>query len=171
MKHVRPDYDRVLKQTTEALIKVGQWMAALIMIALLATGMWEIVLGITGLLAAHGSGKGAVAKVLEGIELMFLAPTPLLVLLSLKKHLRSVITEQVEQHGPSGMVEVKAFLVSLMTAVIATDLIAQTYDGQLNYESALTRCIAIAVLGGYFVILERLSRHQARFPSAPGLES
>jgi hypothetical protein len=151
--------DTMLRTSASKLIALGLWVCALVLVAFVAAGLLEIAAGLFELLRHVGSGssKRAVAKALEGLELMFLAPTPLLVLLSLRPYLNSVIQRRDDLVARARMVEVKAFMVSLMVAVIATDLIAKTIEGPLCYESTLTRCIAIVVLGGYFVVLEWLA--------------
>jgi hypothetical protein len=54
------------------------------------------------------------------------------------------------------LVDVKAFIVTLLIAVVATDVIAKVLSGSLGYEAALSESLAIVVLGGYLALLELL---------------
>lgn len=161
-------WDQFVERASGRLIIVGLSISALVLLAFVAAGFFEIAAALCELLSHGGlaSSKPAVAKALEGLELMFLAPTPLLVLLSLREYLNSMIAKKADGVARARMAEVKAFMVSLMVAVIATDLIATAIHGQLCYESAFTRCAAIFVLGGYFVVLESLA-HRGASHTAP----
>jgi hypothetical protein len=124
-------------------------------------------------------------KVLKGVEFLFLAPVPTMVIMSLGRYLLVLggrIRRQVpgsdtrplarrrEDLAPSGLdtesqqvADVKGFVIGLMIAVIATDMVEQVLSRPISHESGsavsldwvglLTESAMILTLGLYVFVL------------------
>jgi hypothetical protein len=106
-------------------------------------------------------GPFAIAQVVKGIELLFLAPLAFIVVLGVRRYLKDKFFHvRSKGHGNLLLLEAKALVVSLLMAVVATDLISKILSvGGLTYEAAITESLVIIVLGAYYFALE----HAVRF--------
>ncbi|MFH1679873.1 MAG: hypothetical protein ABIH26_04435 [Candidatus Eisenbacteria bacterium] len=124
----------------------------------------------------------ALQMCLKGLEFFFLAPLAFLILQSLAKYIVSILRNQTDQEstGSDGdergaspdrrlaereehaakckVIGVKALVVGLMIATLATDLVGRALSREgLTYEIALSQAAVIAVLMAYVFLLERLA--------------
>ncbi len=137
--------------------------AGLLVLILAGIAFFEITLGIQ--LYALGADDGApggassvvVAHVLNGVELLFLAPLPYLIVDAVGSYLRHVATRSKEMQGAlHDLKGLERMTTSLMIAVIAADLVQRTLSPSgLTQTAALFDSLAIVVLSLYLLVLER----------------
>lgn len=155
---------QVLTNLAYALLVVGILLAGILMAILMFIGFYEMYKGVSiffnlSHMPEHTASKESsiLAFTLKGLEFLFLAPLGFLTLLSMAKYIANMQSPD-HTEADRGILEVKALIVSLMIAIIATDLIARVLSGRgLTYEVTLTGSLFIAVLGAYFVSLHKLA--------------
>ena len=146
------------------------------MVLLFVAAFWFIIAALLGAFSAsyHGptssmphndSGRTTV-HVLHGVELLFVAPLPFLVFLSLARYVR-VFIQSGASHGSghelaaceSQLHRVKTLVVALMTASIATDLLRRAIEN-VSLSEAAAEGLIMLLLGGYWFALEKVTvRH------------
>jgi len=99
-------------------------------------------------------------RVLHGVELLFLAPLPFLVFLSLARYVQSFLKSDGQASSQdrlsgcgSQLHSVKTLVVSLMTASIATDLLRRAIEN-VSLPSAAAEGLVMLLLGSYWLGLE-----------------
>jgi hypothetical protein len=187
---------RVLRMLSETLPGVGALVAYVLMVCLFVVAFWFIIQALvyalspswvypieqaaptlhteTGIDEGDDASDGHVSKsalltinVLHGIELLFIAPLPFLVFLSLSRYVESVVTSDAKSANESlvncegQLHRVKTLVVGLMTASVATDLLRRAIEN-VSLPAAAAESLIMLVLGSFWFVLERAStRHMA----------
>jgi hypothetical protein len=154
-----------LPRAVNVLFMTAFIVAGIILIVIAFAGMIEIsrAAGVYfGIIESSTSASSHVSATLsmslKGIELLLLAPMPLLILKGMERHLKDFLhpSEQHSLQSRHTFGSLKATMISLMVAILAADLVdkALSVDG-LSYEAAATRIAAIAVIGGYYCLIRK----------------
>jgi hypothetical protein len=139
--------------------------AFLLMLGLAVVGFVEIGKGILAFFVSDDTeigGRVAVSLALKGLEMLFLAPLPFMVVFAVGGYLRALGAseaggERSDERKIGRLERTKSLLISLMVAVMAADLVSKTLSNDgLTPEAAIYESIVIAVLGGYFLLRERV---------------
>jgi hypothetical protein len=147
-------------------------LAALLGVVLVSIGLVEAASGaLTFWLSFTGSVAGlpggsepaakALALTLKGLEFVFLAPLPLLVLHTIRDYTWHLTPgrptsgdERIVAH--SRLDEVKSLIISIMVAVIATDMVSRVLgNSPFGYDQAVPRLLAFVALAGYLLLLRK----------------
>ena len=121
---------------------------------------------LTSNLSQTGHGESAVSDALEGLECIFLAPLAFLLIRGIWDFVDAVVRSQSKGSSPDSaspifLIKVKALIVGLMIAVVATDLLKRALTEQgLTFEPTLAGCAFIAVLAAYAHLMEKPGSHQ-----------
>jgi hypothetical protein len=113
-------------------------------------------------------GESAVGNALEGLECIFLAPLAFLLVRGIWDFVDAVVRARLQEGtlssaSPAFLIRVKALILGLMIAVVATDLLKRAISQRgLSYEPAVAGCLFIAVLAAYSFVMERSSERQHR---------
>lgn len=145
---------------------LGSVLGALLTVALLAIALLGMASGIAGYagLVEVDSGIEPTAAVLaaciRGVELLFLAPLPFLLPLSLGRYIRDSKEDSDDRQSKADLLSMKALTTGLLIAILASDVVGRALShGGLHYEAAVSSSLVIAVLGAYFFGLERQALH------------
>jgi hypothetical protein len=102
--------------------------------------------------------------ILEGVELLLLAPLPFLVFVSLSRYVRDFIQTDLSaiaalppHTSGAEFHEIKVLIVSLMTASVATDLMRRAFNS-IDLNVALAEGLVMLLLGLYWWALARQHR-------------
>lgn len=146
-------------------------ICAFLMGALILAGLWDVTKGIAIVFhlvhapkdaADHSSA--ALTDILKGLEFLFLAPIPILVVPALVKFVLNGFGYEAASLPNRTLgfsfQDVKSFTVGLMIAVLATNLIgvALSKNG-LTYETAISGCLVIFTLLLYYFGLHLIGKH------------
>jgi hypothetical protein len=111
----------------------------------------------------------ALHQAIEGVELLFLAPLPFLIIYGLLQYLTARIPNEDIGNPESSerlkaaraeMFYLKAFAVSLFISAIAASLVGKLLkEPGLTASETVAGVLVILTLGGYFFLLESLSDH------------
>jgi len=118
--------------------------------------------------------EAAVGTALEGLECIFLAPLAFLLVRGIWDFVDSVIRSRSKEvplssASPAFMVRIKALIMGLMVAVVATDLLKRALSKSgLTYEPAIAGCLFISVLVAYALLMQRSSSHDQTDRPASG---
>ena len=155
------------------LITLGAGISYLIMVALFSIGFFEIskaILVFYGFSAASDVGMSKESSVLEmslkGLEFLFMAPLSFLVLGNLKRYVSKSQKHADQSLARHELANAKIPIVSLMIAIVSTDLVAKILrkDG-LTYQAVITEGAIIIIMVGYLFLLEWLvsrSSHETK---------
>lgn len=101
-------------------------------------------------------------RVLHGVELLLLAPLPLLVFLSLARYVRSFLQSDGQANCNDTLSgcgtqlhRVKTLVVALMTASVATDLLRRAIE-DVSLPAAAAEGLVMLLLGSYWFALEKV---------------
>lgn len=168
------------------LLVIGSVIACLLMLVLFATGfalianaLWSHRAGFFGATdaAAHAAGTSAsnlaLVEGLHGLEFLFFAPLPYLVFKSLARYFQSFLKSETlavdadanEMLSSVRLHRVKALVLGLMTAAVATDLLSRAMQG-VSLAAAAAEALVMVVLGSYWFILDQSCRHASLEPVA-----
>jgi len=167
---------RRLRQFGNSLLGLGGVFSCVLMGALFVVGflviwtsLWSARSAWLGLpLSADRSGSlttdlpHTIVGVLHGLEFFFLAPLPALVFLSLAGYFKRFqqMSRGPDDGGESASLHqlhrVKALIVNLMIASLATDLLGKVTQG-IAVQAILAESLVVLLLGVYWMCLERLS--------------
>jgi len=155
-----------LRKCMGILFAVGSVLACLLMICLFGIGFIFLFKGLLGFFErGEISGPDVIVSVLHGLEFFFLAPLPFLVLLSLARFFRSFLNPNEVSNDESKcdhqLHRVKALVVNLMIASVATDLLGRSLQG-VTIETALGESLVMLLLGAYWFSLELVCSRHAR---------
>ena len=139
--------------------------AAVGMAALLFVGFIDIFQGVkegvkAGLAAvdvAHAPpwSERTAHRVIEGVELLLLAPLAYIVLVNLARYVHTWMIRKSDEKAKASLLGVKALVVGLLIAMIATDLVGKVLsDNGLDPTSAIFESLVIGVLIIYCFELE-----------------
>jgi len=146
---------------------------ALVMVLLLATGLWEMMRGVAvfwGMQKYDRAYPSAEAAALQmaahGLEFLFLAPLGFLLVFGATRYVAARVAppdvtvgerHEYMEEARLDLLVVKAFTVSLFAAVVAAGIVGRALTpAGLSYESAVSGALVIVVLAAYFVVLEKL---------------
>lgn len=169
-----------LRKCGEGLLSLGSVLSCVLMLALFVIGFWLIVQAVVAngrFLIDHPVGHSApstgndprhiTVAILHGLEFFFLAPLPALVFVSLARFFRSfgvasgAPTSAIDEARCSNRLHrVKALVVGLMAASVASDLLGRSLQG-LSLEATIAESIALIVLVLFWYALERSCSHKA----------
>ena len=154
-------------------LKYLSGIALLFMVVLIVLGMLTMGLGIFRMckyfvlsIASFGAGSGevpvafALAAALDGLEFVFLAPLAYLLLHGIWDFMNDARRGHFRDPNkmpasPLFLVRIKALIIGLMIAVVATELLKKTVSERgLSYESAIAGALLIAVMALYSFIIE-----------------
>jgi len=100
----------------------------------------------------------AITLVLQGLECLFLAPLGFLLFRGIWDYVGDVIKKDAEKASACFLMRVKALILGLMAAVVATDLVKRELsEAGLTYQPAIAGCLLICVLAAYSYLVERLA--------------
>jgi len=147
-----------------ALYLIFSIVALVLLAGIASVGVIHIGLGLYEFwrMPSESAAAGyAIEHVLKGLEFLFLSPLPFMIVYSVGRYLGSLLdfAQETKRRSLLGeIVSVKALIISLIIAIIATDLVSKILaaDG-LTRDAALYECLVILVLGAYLVVLERHS--------------
>jgi hypothetical protein len=167
---------RILRLIGSGLLSVGSVLACMLMVCLFVVGFLLILKafwgnrdawwGIGPASPSHSSispdSRQITVAVLHGLEFFFLAPLPALVFLSLARFFRSFQTSDNAENSRNDesrcahqLHRVKALVISLMIASIATDLLGKALQG-ISLEMAIAESLVMLLLGAYWFSLEKV---------------
>lgn len=161
VKLPRPVFTPILWRIAFVVYVVGAVASAVIMLALAAAGFIEMGRGVIQQFSSatghEQPNEGSpVGLVLKGLELIFLAPMAYLTFLTLWRYVEGNRKGVVDSSLRRQVMEIKSLIVGLIIAVVATDLLGDVLSPiGAGYESAITGCLIIAVLGAYVIGLEK----------------
>lgn len=168
--------DRVLARlkAVHDLIYVPMCLVTFAVLLLFAAiGLWQMIYGAMSywLHPDSSSAADAIAMALKGLEFLFLAPLGFMVVVSVGQYLRAMVenngTDATARDGPRAnakaqLLTVKSFVVSLMIAVVATELVSRVLEpGELHTESAFAGTIVIVAFSLYLFVLEKFAKADA----------
>lgn len=141
---------------------VGAVASVFVMLALATAGFLEIGRGVIqqySSMSGHAQAPDAAATplgmVLEGLELIFLAPLAYLAFLALWRYVDGHRRGDVDTSTRRQVIEIKSLVIGLIIAVVATDLLREALSPSgSTYESAIAGSAIIAVLAAYIIGLE-----------------
>jgi hypothetical protein len=140
---------------------IAMILSGIVMVAMMGAGILEsavavklmYISGISHLRGVHGGngGEGAIRSALSGIESIFLAPLAFLAIHCISLYIMQRLeagreggTRSVDDHS---IVELKAWTLSLMIAIVATDLIGRLVGGMpFEPEPVFAESLVIVVL-------------------------
>ena len=144
---------------------VASVLGALLTVALLAIALFGMVSGVAGYFGLTGVDAtveptaAVLAACIRGVELLFLAPLPFLLPLSLGRYIRDSKEDSDDRQSKADLLSMKALTTGLLIAILASDVVGRALSHQgLHYEAAVSSSLVIAVLGAYFFGLERQAR-------------
>jgi uncharacterized protein YacL len=110
--------------------------------------------------AASGpsSSERAAHQVIRGVEILLLAPLAYFVLVNLARYVQTWKSGDDDEKAKSNLLGVKALVVGLLIAMVATDLVGKILSEKgLDEQSALLECLVILVLTAYCFGLELIA--------------
>ena len=136
----------------------------------MAVGMWTMIRNIVPSFriataasqSPHAEGF-ALGAALDGLEFIFLAPLPFLLLRGIWDFVDRVreVDSQASANvtaSPAFLIRIKGLIIGLMIAVVATELLKKSVSEHgLSYEPAIAGSIFIGVLAAYAFLIERSS--------------
>lgn len=154
---------------------LGGAVAYFLMVALFVVGFWEISKGIylvffgsPSVPEGVSSRESAALEIsLKGLEFLFLAPLTYLTLLSLERYVAKTYNQSDHESARLQLINIKISIISLMIAIIATDLVAKILKNALTYQATFTEGLVIVILGTYLFCLERLVTHSSKGNNTP----
>lgn len=166
---------KIFESLNDLFYVVGNLIAYLLMIALFTVGFWEIGKGIGiffgyPLMPEQASSResAALEMSLKGLEFLFLAPLTYLTLISLVRYVATTYSQNDHELARLQLINIKVSIVSLMIAIVATDLVAKILSKNgLTYQATFTEGLVIIILGTYLFCLERLIPHSPKEGSNP----
>lgn len=140
---------------------------ALLTVSLLAVAMFEMVSGLAAYVglttevptdAGHRSA-GILEAFIRGVELLFLAPLPFLIPVSLGRFIRDSKEDRDDRQSKADLLSIKGLTTALLIAILASDVVRRAlgHDG-LHYEESISTSLVIGVLAAYYFGLERQAR-------------
>jgi hypothetical protein len=166
-----------LRKFGTVLLGLGSALACVLMICLFLVGFCLIFKAVwttryswspISTEGSHLTDPGnAIVKVLHGLEFFFLAPLPALVFFSLARFFKSFQSVNRssrnfadESASAHQLHRIKAFVVSLMTASVATDLLGKTFQG-ISWQTVIAESTVLVLLGVYWFTLHRICSNKA----------
>jgi hypothetical protein len=155
------------------LITLGAGISYLIMAGLFSIGFFEISKAILVFYEFSAASDIAMSKEsavlemsLKGLEFLFMAPLSFLVLGNLKRYVSKSQKHADQSLARHELANAKIPIVSLMIAIVSTDLIAKILrkDG-LTYQAVITEGVVIIIMIAYLFLLEWLvsrSSHETK---------
>jgi cytochrome c biogenesis protein CcdA len=140
---------------------IGAAAAALAMVVLFVAGLIEVWHGAILTVKAwilgevHVTSAAVITQVIHGVEILLLAPVAYLVFVALGKYLRRPVDDTDSEQAHRELLDVKAFITGLLFAIVATDTVGKALQSKLVYESAIASTLLMAVIGSFFVALEK----------------
>ncbi|MEQ1514539.1 MAG: hypothetical protein ABL934_17930 [Lysobacteraceae bacterium] len=98
---------------------------------------------------------------LTALELILLAPLPYLLVLGLMRYIKALAFQERADEFRRELLEFKAFEVALFIAIIAAAVVSKVLKNDLNLGFAAAVTIIIAVLSGYYFIIEKAAKEAA----------
>ena len=155
-------FERSVNWILKWLFAAGLALAGLIMALLFVAGFklfWDAIVIFFGRAAAKVDVEPkafALVEALKGLEYFFLAPLGYLVFLTMIRFVRSTISGDFDELADKRIRNIKSLTMSLLIAVIATDLVSKILGPQgLGRDSAIAEILVMGALIGYYVLLER----------------
>jgi hypothetical protein len=143
-------------------------VGALLTMSLLAIGLFGMVSGVLDFVGASHSGVPSteddpsgrlLEECIRGLELLFLAPLPFLIPVSLGRYIRDSKESRDDRQSKADLLSVKALTTALLVAILASDIVGRALGAEgLHYEEAFSTSVVIAVLALYLFGLERQAR-------------
>ena len=151
-------------------------IATLLMAALFAVGLHHIAKGarlafwpekrvLESSLLPPAPWASGLQWAIHGLEFLYLAPLAFMILYNLAKYIKSLtIPNQTERtlkiaEARGALLHVKGLGISLLIAVVATDLVGQILVGTgVETMEVISESIVIVVLAAYFRLLEKLAK-------------
>jgi hypothetical protein len=137
--------------------------ASLLMAALFGVGLHHIWMSVwLGFHPEDGRWPEAtgIQWAIHGLEFLYLAPLAFMVLYSLTRYIESHTAKDqatAMTETRRDLLHVKGLVISLLIAVIATDLVGKMLGRGLGMAEAISESVVVVVLMGYFALLEILS--------------
>ncbi len=152
-------------------------VGALLTMSLLAIGLFGMVSGVLDFVGvthsdiAHAEDDPS-ARLLEacirGLELLFLAPLPFLIPVSLGRYIRDSKESRDDRQSKADLLSIKALTTALLVAILASDIVGRALGAEgLHYEESISTAVVIAVLALYLFGLERQAREVKAEPPTP----
>jgi hypothetical protein len=143
---------------------IGFGISALLMAGIFLAAIFRIAWGAYGLILLRESPSD-LARVLRGIEYLFLAPLVLLAYVSMIRFVRGHFPKASDPHfmAMSGHMvhSVKLSLGILVIAILLTDLAERALTGGAkDWLNLVGECVTVLLGLGYVVVIQRFSHHE-----------
>jgi hypothetical protein len=154
------------KQLKRSIYAVGQTVASVALVGLATAGFIELgsALKLFFLPSDPNQSEQALIVALKGLEFLFLAPLPFIVVYAVTSQLIWITRDSKSSHEDAGregaLIEAKQLVIGLMIAVIGSALIGKLVSGTLDLPSAIGGAAVIVALTAYVFVLGIHARHR-----------
>ena len=141
------------------LMGIGALFGAVASFSFLVIGFWEMGRAAVKYFSEYDSQKEVLYLAISGIEFLLLAPLGFLVLRVLGRYVEDMKSKgKMGASAKKSLLEVKAFSVGLLFAVVATDIVGKLVGGNkgdaFGFTEAFTSFGFLLILGTFFFGLE-----------------
>lgn len=140
-------------------------LSALFMLVMLCVGGMALGYAVSNIYGhpngLHDGLHEGMSNGLTALELILLAPLPYLLVLGLMRYIKALAFQERADEFRRELLEFKAFEVALFIAIIAAAVVSRVLKNDLDLEFAIAVTIILAVLAGYYFIIEKAAKEAA----------